>query len=356
VFDVFGEVTMWYRARLAKVLNAFVLAALPFALAVGAASDAGAGEWSLRVEPTFMQAHGHDQHVMTIHEIDLDAIPQVDHKTAVALDTENGLSYRGEFRYSLDKWAWGVDITVFFTDQSTDDRTGAAGGSIDQVVFEVADRSFVSSDPGEVLLFTILEDTSLQTWTVDMYALRTLVDGPQSSLQLQLGIRNADFDNDFRAVVGDVALGGRRIDASSNYSRMMGPLVGLLATIERGRSQFEGYISQSVLLGEADLTSGWRDFTGPLSSAFPVEEEVPNVTAQETFRKSEDAAIPVTDFRIRWTYRLGKRISVGLGANTSVWWDVPLPPGIIPIEDGDEVLHENTIVFVGGLATVAYTF
>ena len=69
-----------------------------------------------------------------------------------------------------------------------------------------------------------------------------------------------------------------------------------------------------------------------------------------------DVVIPITDLGIGWAYSVSTRISLGLGFNTSVWWDVPVPPGITPADGGDGALRENTIVFFGGLATVGLTF
>jgi hypothetical protein len=82
-----------------------------------------------------------------------------------------------------------------------------------------------------------------------------------------------------------------------------------------------------------------RDFTGPVSMT-------PNVVAQETFGKDQDVAIPITEFRVGWLYPLSRRVALGLSANTSVWWDVPVPPGV-PVTDGARAFQENTIVYFG---------
>jgi len=322
------------------------------ALVVGAtvlfASPSSAGEWTFRLEPMLMDASGHDQHVLDIHEIRTDAIPMSDMTTAVRLDTDSGYAFHGEVRYaSGGDWTWGADVTVFYTDQSAADRTGAGTGPDDRVVFEVADRSFVSADPDDILLYTVLEDTSLQTWTVDLYALRALSSNDIGSLELQLGIRTADFDNDYRAVVGIQDNGGRRLDASSNYDRMMGPMVGFVGRIVWGRSVFEGTIAQSVLFGSVELTSSAREFTGPLGAALPVEAELPTVTAIDSFRATEDVAIPVTDVGFSWTVRVARWLALGAGVTSSTWWDVPVPPGVVPTDSGLQTLHKNTIVFYG---------
>jgi hypothetical protein len=344
---------MWNQARRRGAFALTVRTVLPIAvaLAVGSASYAGEGKWILRFEPMFVEAYGHDQHVLTVHEIDFDSTPQLNSKTATTLDTDSSLAYRVEFQYAGNKWLWGVDVFWFDSSQSAPDRTAAAdgpAGTLDEVVFMVAGRDFTSSDPSEVLYYGVLEDTDLAAWTVDLYGMRTLAEKSESDVRLQLGLRLGDFDNDYRAVAGVQDIGGTRFEASSNYERMMGPLVGLAGGVHRGKNYIEGYIGQSLLIGSAALSSRNTEFTGPFSS--------PTFFAQETFETDQDVAIPVTEFRIGWTYEISKRFSLGAGANASAWWDVSVPPGVIPAEDGDEVLHENTIVFYGVLAAMEYTF
>ena len=82
---------------------------------------------------------------------------------------------------------------------------------------------------------------------------------------------------------------------------------------------------------------------------------MPSFSDSEIFKKEEDVTIPITELRIKWTYRVSKMVSLGVGANTSVWWDVSVPPGVIP-GMGLEALHENTIVFFGVLGAVELTF
>ncbi len=328
----------------------FLLVAL--ALAAGAPALAGAS-WSVSLEPLYVSAHGHDQHVLTVREGDLGATPSTESRAAVLLKTNGNLAPRLVVRWERARWTFGADVFWFVTKHALSGRSASATGGGDRVAFEVADRSFVSTAPSELLSFQILEDTELATWTVDLYALRTLAETPSSKLELQLGMRNADFDNDYRAVVGIVGDGGRRIDASSNYGRMIGPLVGLVGTIERGRSRFEGYLGQSLVFGEAELTNRARDFRGALESAVPVEGEIDTAFTDIRFRALNDVAIPISEFRLGWRYRLGKRFQLGAGVNVSAWWDVPVPPGVIPSTAGSSTqLLENTIVYSGLSAAI----
>lgn len=304
---------------------------------------AEAGEWSLLLEPMYMDAYGHDQHVLTIHEIDLDSSPALDTRTPVTLDTEEGPGYRFEFQYNTeDDWGLGLDFFWFSASQGRPSRTAAAGdpSASDQVDFEIGGRTATSTGPDEVLQFSVLEDTDLAAWTADLYGLKSLGEAAESSLDLQFGVRSADFDNDFHSAVAIEGTGGSLVDASSNYSRMTGPLVGLSGEVRFGKHAVRGYIGQSMVFGTASLNNTISDFTGPFSAS-------PTVVAQQSFGKEQDVAIPITEFRINWLYPVSRRISLGLSANTSVWWDVPVPPGVIPIADGDQVFHENTIVYFG---------
>lgn len=318
-------------------------AVLPILLALGAAESARGedGKWTVLLEPMYMDAYGHDQHILTIHQIDLDSTPRVDGSTPVALDTDDGLGFRFELQYNRSDWGLGLDFFWFDTSQGRPNRTAAAGGGIDEVIFEASDRRFTSDAPGEVLFFEVLEDTDLIAWTVDLYAMKTLAETPASALQLQFGLRNADFDNDFHSAVGIQNVAGSLFDASSNYGRMIGPVLGLAGEVRFGRHSIKGYIGQSVVFGTAELlVNETRDFVGPLSDA-------PSVVGMEFFGKDEDVAIPITEFRLNWLYPISERISLGVSANTSIWWDVPVPPGVIPMAGGDEVFHENTILYFG---------
>lgn len=318
---------------------------MPLLLVLGSSpARAADGEWSLLLEPMFMDAFGHDQHVLTIHERDLNSTPALDAKMPVTLDTDNGLAPRFEIRYSRTDWTFGVDFFWFDTSQGRPSRSAAAAAPLEEVTFETADRNFTSATPGQVLYFQVLEDTDIIAWTADLYALRTLVETPQGNVALQLGLRNADFDNDYHHAVGIENVAGSLFDASSNYPRMLGPLLGLAGEFQYGKSRFRGYFGQSVIFGTAELNNETRDFTGPLS-------DTPNVVNREFFTREQDLAIPITEVRLNWLYPFGRHVLVGVSANTSVWWDVSVPPGVIPVADGDEVFHENTIVYFGlGLA------
>jgi hypothetical protein len=316
-----------------------------FLVLAAVTSSAHAGDWSLRLEPILMDVYGHDQHVLTIHELTSSS----DTRSALSLEADADLTFRGEIQYTWKQWGLGVDFLWFSASQLAESHR-AADGSIDEVVFATPDRSYSSIDPDQLLFYEVLEDTDIAAWTVDLYAMRTLAEKPESGIRLLFGIRFADFDNDYRAVVGAEGIAGTRYDASSNYDLMIGPLVGLAGYVELGKSQIEGYLGQSVVLGQVELTSMMRDFTGPFS-----EEPDPAFHAQQSFSLIQDVAIPITELRLSWTYRFNRYLAAGIDANASAWWDLPVPPGAIP-SAGSDALDESTLLFFGMLAAVELSF
>lgn len=322
---------------------------LLLAFSVGLTLPAGARQtgWSVRLEPMYVRTYGHDQHVLTIHERTL--APPVDRKTALTLDTRSGRGYRGGVRYSRGRWAFGLDAFSFVTSHEAAPLSLAAGAGNDEVVLESADRTFVSTDAGEVLYYRLLEDNDIAVWTVDLYAIRKLAQSDENRVGLLLGVRFADFDNDYRAVVGIEDTEGLRIDASSNYRRMTGPLIGWEGSARIGRFSIEGVLAQSVVLGETVYDGAGREFTGAFG-------ETPVFVSEETFRTPERVAIPITEMRLRALVSPFNRLAIGVGIHGSAWWDVGVPPGVLPVPAGDQLLQENTLVFFGLMGVVEVRF
>ena len=116
------------RARSRRVSKVSVPAVLAIALAIVVAAPARAeeGEWLLQLEPMWLDAYGHDQHVLTIREIDFDSTPTLDSRTPVTLDTDSGLGYRAKAQFTKGKWGVGIDIFSLMTSQSAPRRSAAA--------------------------------------------------------------------------------------------------------------------------------------------------------------------------------------------------------------------------------------
>jgi len=352
-----GERNRSQSGRTPDCVESWALAGF-LAVMTATASGAENGDWVLQLEPTYIDAFGHDQHVLTIHEFDLDATPATDLGTPVGLDTEARLTNRFRLehrRASWEDWTLGLDLIFFGASQGRPARSSAASGPagpIDRTVFEVADRSFESNDPSEPLYFRVLGDTDLEVWTMDIYGIKTLAETPERQLGLVLGLRNADFDNDFHAFAGIEGVNGSLVDASSNYDRMLGPLVGVSGQMRLGRNTLTGYLSQAVVFGGADLSRSIADFIGPA----PTERDLVIAQSLQSFERRQDLTIPMTDLRITWLHPLGERLSLGVTANASIWSDVPVPPDIVPGAGAGGGFNKNTIVFFGVGAAIRLAF
>jgi hypothetical protein len=337
-----------FSSRFDSIRPSRVVVSVLVTLALASPVHAQSSGFRIRLEPTYMNPYGNDRHVLTLHQINLS--PLVDRKTGVTLDTESGLAYLGGLSYTKGRWTWGTDFFWFAdTRQEVPDITLSGGTASDVAVIEVADQTFTSSTSGQVLFYHALEDTEMAAWTLDFYGMRTLTESRGGWLGLQLGIRFGDFDNDYRAVAGVENTNGVRIDASSNYGRMTGPLVGLAGTIQQGRISFDGYLGQSVIMGQPAFEVIARRFTGAFNDS-------PTVVAEESFDTARDIAIPITELRIRAKFGLMDQVSLGAGIHASSWWDVGVPPGTVPIPNGDQVLQENTLVFFGVMGVLEIKF
>ncbi len=338
--------------RLRLVSGTICTAMMAFAGATAANAQDQTG-WTLLFEPMVMDGFGHDQQVLNITEIDSTSSPTRATSRPASLNTEAGLALRFELEWNRSgDWDYGLDGFLFRASRGRPARTAASdgpSGPSDQVVFDAWNRSYGSSSPDEALFFDVLGDTDIAIWTIDAYAIRTLMGSDERRLRLIMGVRSGDFDNDFHGQAGIQDVAGSFYDTSSNYDLMMGPLLGISGETSSGSNTFRGYIGQSVLFGSAQLTHTTTDFAGP-----PTDPPT-NVSAQEIFSRDIDAVIPITEFRLNWLRPINERLSLGIAANVSIWWDVSVPPGVVPATEADRS-NENTIVFFGVGAALKFDF
>jgi hypothetical protein len=322
---------MRWTVALVMLLLSMFMAALP------APARADPGPWRLRLEPVFVDVGGHDPELARTSGGDL------------SLESESGVAYTFELRRDRrERWGWGLAFFWLTTAQDSPRRTGS-GSAGSPVEWGIADGSFSSADPSEVLFLERLEDTDLNAWTVDLYALRTLRSNDRGALQLLFGLRAADFDNDTRAVVGIEGTVGTRIDASSNYSLMIGPLVGVGLERERGKHRFELLLTQSLVFGDAELGASQSDFVGSFAG------DSQEFTGVRRFSQPESVDIPITELGARWVCALAPSVALGLGARASVWTDVSIPPGVRPGASLDTT-YETTVTFSGLFASLEVAF
>jgi hypothetical protein len=317
-------------------------------LAVGgaAAAEAGDASWIVELEPVYVVIDGHDQHVLTVRRAGGDEKQE--------LDTDSALGYRAAVLWDRDLWAYGLDFFIHRTDQGLGPLAEAAGGAGQPVAYEVPHRSFVSTGPDEVLYYQSLADTTVELWVLDLYARRQLGAGEEGPWSVLFGVRNADFDNDMRGIAGLGDVGGTRIDASSNYSRLIGPMAGVAMTFESGRNTLDAGLRLSVVFGDIELQRTLRDFEGPPGPFAGPPEEVPPLPVRESLHTTDSIEVPMADLVLAWRYRLGERWSLGARFDATAWSDLAVPPGVVP--DHPDRLEETTLVTWGLGATLGFRF
>jgi len=315
------------------------------ALAAAGAARADDTAWSVELQAVYVEVTGHDPTVLAVRR---DGVAG-----GVALDTDSTLGYALAARHDRGRWRYGLDFFIHRADQSAGPQEAAATGAGDTTAFEIPNRRFVSTAPDEVLYFRTLEDTTVELWVVDLFAGRRL-GGEDGAWSFRFGVRNADFDNDYRAMAGIEGVGGSRIDASSNYTRMIGPMVGLAATFGRGRQTLELDLRQSIVFGDIELSRTLRDFEGPPGAFGGPPEEVPPGSNVERITATDGIEVPMTDARLRWRVRLGESWYLGADAAATAWWNLAVPPGTVP--DRPDSREEATIVTYGLAGTVGFRF
>jgi len=312
---------------------------------------AHAADWTLRLEPAWVDVYGNDRHVLTIHQADTASTPTTERMTAIDLELARTLQLGLGLRRMEALSGWGMDIWWYGATVEGIGLTGA-GGATTPLTYEADAQTYTSNDPATVLYYILREDNRLEVWTADFYYIRTLASSADASVEIQAGLRFGDFDNDYRSGVGIQGVEGTFLDASSNYPRMMGPLVGVDARFRNGRNLIEAYIGQSLIVGRAELQSQNRHFNGPFT-----EVPEPTFDAETHFHDWLQVAVPITELRLRYTFELTDRWAVGAGASTSAWWDVSVPPISVPGQgNAGAALQENTVVFYSILAHVEWRF
>lgn len=305
--------------------------------------QAPAADWVLRLDAPWVDVGGHDPHALTIRNRDTSATPAVEVGAGIDVEWPTALNYGFSVKRLDGQSGWGFDFFYYGVTADGIRRT-AAGTPTNEVTFTASDQSYSSTDAATVLFYELREDNRLEAWTADAYYQHALGAG----LELQLGLRFGDFDNDYLATVGVEGVEGTFLETSSNYPRMMGPLVGIGGGIGEGRGRIEAYLGQSLIVGRASLKYASEHFTGTPTA--------PTVDDTRAFNDFVDAAIPITELRLRYTYRLTSSLSLATGLSSSAWWDVPVPPGVVPDPNAAQALQENTVVFYSVLASAQWRF
>ena len=336
----------WVKMRsicLAILLGALLIIPAPQAWAQEA-NELPEG-WEIQLIPMWMWVAGFDEHVGDIVERTFDDFPSGDPKVAdsnnkpINLEMDSNVTGRVELTYLMNQYGFGVSGWFFLTD--SDDESGGVtspgddGSNVFVNSVTMWDAPFLPFiDEGtEFGPFSFFADSELNTFTVDLYGLRTLAEKPASRIYLLAGVKVGWLDMELNhglSTSGSTEEDDRSFSASSAAEAEywgIGPMVGFAGDVKREQFRVKAFITQSVLAGEQDLD-------GVFNSNF--DDEGFPVRGSVRFNKEETLFVPVTEMQIKAKYEITENIAIGLAGFASIWYDAPAPPTYhAPLGSGD---------------------
>ncbi|MCH7923563.1 MAG: hypothetical protein IH975_11100, partial [Nitrospinae bacterium] len=339
---------------LAILLGALLMTPTPQAWAQANELPEG---WEIQLIPMWMWVKGFDEHMGDTF-IDVDTFDGSDFFThtrdfkPINLEMESNITGRAELTFRRNQWGFGVSSWFFYTD---DDLTGTVVG-----------RSPIAGDPGTTFEAAIsmwgddffplddldpsgsppigwFADAELDTFTADIFVLRTLAEKPASRIDLLAGVKLGWLDMElnqgfaFREFNIDggatsahsLTFTARRSDTDADFLGI-GPMVGFAGDATFEQIRIKGFITQSVLAGEAEWDGVQRASRRQLSTddssgGGPFLEDFLD-TFDRPFDKEETVFIPVTEAQIKVKYEITENIALGLAGFASIWYDAPAPP------------------------------
>lgn len=282
------------------------------------------------------------------------------------LEGDSDFGWRGDLQYK--KGAWGAGISGFHFDDEADEQILQQGetGTQDEVSLRTGATSFDCNFDGSGEYCFGEADGQQKFWMVDLYGIREIVGTPDVTVDLQFGLRIAEYEWDvdiLSAIVEPVGaslvIGDEnpvRINSSSDTDdALVGPFLSLMSTGRFGRFRVDGQLSQAVVFGELDqsvVANQYEDEAGTISSLVFEEAAV--------LGRSQDAVIPITDIRIKLGYDILDALTLGFGAYATTWFNVPVPPNTRATDRGLGISaiqgDEENITLLGASFSLEYRF
>lgn len=346
----------------------------------GAAEPEEEGEIGLNLEFMYMEVEGADLDLLQIKRED-DSSEDVQRQDTERLEHDEDFGFRGDLTYR--KGGWGAGISGFHFDNDGGLHKQGFDSDFNGADSELAFRNAHGGNDcdGDELCFYDA-DSEFSMWIVDLYGIRELVDTPNAGLDLLAGIRIAEFDFQIDGLTtvlncDDVDSDGRCnfedidetrfFDTQSESETLVGPMIALLADGRWGRVRAYGQLTQSVLFGDVDQTEfDWQPSSSittcdAVQCWFPGDANLFNQFAEDQrhLRSTQEVAIPVTDIRFGLGFDIIDNVTLGVGAYSTVWWDVPMPPKTNPADRNNDRPGfdvEETFALVGASFSLTMRF
>ncbi|MBW2446389.1 MAG: hypothetical protein JRG83_10720 [Deltaproteobacteria bacterium] len=136
---------------------------------------------------------------------------------------------------------------------------------------------------------------------------------------------------------------------------LAGPYVAFSGDGQFGDFRVDALVSQAVLFGDVDYRVRTQSQFST-STGFQPPHISDTYSDRPLDRKSRKAEVPVTELRLKVAYDVTDYLSIGAGGYAGVWWDVERPGLLTPGDGANGDLDEETLVFLGIMATVDLRF
>jgi hypothetical protein len=348
---------------------ASLIGAATFWLLAGPAAGQTTGSWEFQLDLLRMDVKGADTHtgdVVRLTEAQTLNPPQISDRvthTPIDLDMDAKNTIRAELKHRGQTWGAGVSGWYLRTDDSQSGHVSSAPAAVSS--------SAVTSEFNSVLMWNELVSPTrndleasglspldyqvsgrLRTYTVDGFALASLVSNDTIRLELILGGKLArvrsgqDQDLKLRAFIlnafrpqhlnNDIELSST---AEANFTGL-GPMIGWAARATWRRLRFDASVTESAIYASAKQTGLFSDVdnirvaqspTGPFATCPTALAALGcfSVRSDWNFEKSTKSVIPVTDLQLRFLVDVARNVAVGASSFTSIWTNVPAPPAFI---------------------------
>lgn len=345
---------------------ACLIGAATFWLLAGPAAAQTIGSWEFQLELLRMDVKGADAHtgdVVRLTEIQTLNPPQISDRvthTPIDLDMDAKSTIRAELKHRGQTWGAGVSGWYLRSDDAESGHVSSAP--------ESGTSSSITSEFNSVLMWNELVSPTrndlegsrlspldyevsgrLRTFTVDGFALASLVNNDTIRLELILGgklsrVRSGqDQDLKLRAFIlnafrpqhlnNNIELSS---SAEANFTGI-GPMVGWAGRATWRRLRFDASVTESAIYASSKQTGVFADVddisvaqspTGPFATCPPALAALGcfAVRSDWNVEKSTKAVIPVTDLQLKVLVDVARNVAVGASSFTSIWTNVPAPP------------------------------
>jgi hypothetical protein len=320
--------------------------------------------WNLQLEPMYMGVAGTNKHQSTTVTTTTTNTPSpppygsyTSNTTSSSTSTSQNIdmggngTLRGQLEYMPKDWGVGVSGWWFDTSGSTSQNINSPATTNTSVSYFSNNFSISAPPSGSESVLTTSANSSLSVWNVDAYGIKTLGEFQNGRINMTLGAKFGSIDSKVSEAINQSPTtitttngysysqnGAATISANASF--LVGPSIGVQSFGKYGRNRIEGFLSQSVLIGNVDR-QGSRQNTYSYPSSYSAFTYSSNQNAN--FSNSETAVIPVTEMKIKYLYDVTENLSLGLGFFGSAWVNTP---AITTMQ------QNKTLFFYGGLASI----